>query len=67
VTTTHNDPEEAIAYDEAYMREQFERSGLSIVDDIHYGSWAPIGHAREFKLPELCDCLFYHVILLLYC
>lgn len=33
------DPEEAVAFDELYVRELYQKSCLSIVEPIRYGSW----------------------------
>ena len=38
-TTTENDPEAAIAYDEELVISLFEKYGLKINKPIHYGSW----------------------------
>ncbi len=32
-------PEAAVAYEEAYVRRLYEKSGLAILEYIHYGSW----------------------------
>jgi SAM-dependent methyltransferase len=32
-------PEDALAYDETYMRELFAKYQLTVVEPIHYGSW----------------------------
>ena len=39
VIANQNMPEDAIAYDEAVVRELFERNGLKVTLPIHYGSW----------------------------
>lgn len=49
LTTNPGDPEEAIAYDERYLCEQFARAGLSIVDEVHYGGWVPRDPAHGFQ------------------
>jgi ubiquinone/menaquinone biosynthesis C-methylase UbiE len=38
-TTTENDPEAAIAYDEEFVISLFDKYGLKINKPIHYGSW----------------------------
>lgn len=38
-TTNRDDPEAAVAYDEAYVQELYRRCGLAIRERIHYGSW----------------------------
>jgi SAM-dependent methyltransferase len=39
-TTTPERPEDAIAFDEALVRQLYANAGLKIVDPIHYGSWS---------------------------
>jgi SAM-dependent methyltransferase len=39
-TSDPDHPEAAIAYQESYIRSQYEKSGLKILDPIHYGSWS---------------------------
>jgi len=34
-----NTPEEAVAFNEPYIKELYQKSGLCIVEPIHYGSW----------------------------
>jgi len=38
-TINDDEPEAAIAYDEAYIRSLYEKYGLRIVEPIHYGNW----------------------------
>jgi SAM-dependent methyltransferase len=38
-TTDENAPESAVAYDEETVRKVVQKSGLAIVEPIHYGSW----------------------------
>ncbi len=38
-TTNRNDPEAAIAYDEADVQAMYVRNGLEITQPIHYGYW----------------------------
>lgn len=39
VTADQDTPEEAIAYEESFVKHLFERHGLQIAGPIHYGSW----------------------------
>lgn len=39
LTTNDNDPEEAIAYNEEFVKEIFEKYKLKIIHPIRYGSW----------------------------
>ena len=39
VTVSRNDPEKAVAYDEARIRKLYQERGLRIDEPIHYGSW----------------------------
>lgn len=38
-TTRIENPDEAVAFEEAYLRELYRKSGLSIVEPINHGSW----------------------------
>jgi SAM-dependent methyltransferase len=37
---TADEPEHAVAVDEAYVRAMYERHGLRVLDPIHYGGWS---------------------------
>ena len=39
-TSDPDHPESAIAYQESYIRSQYEKSDLQILDPVHYGSWS---------------------------
>jgi SAM-dependent methyltransferase len=39
LTIDEDDPEAAIAYSEAFLKELFTNHGLKIIPPIHYGSW----------------------------
>jgi hypothetical protein len=39
LTTSETVPENAIAYEEDFVRKQFQKKGLVISQPIHYGSW----------------------------
>jgi SAM-dependent methyltransferase len=40
-------PERAVAYDERYVRNLFERADLNVTEPIHYGSWC--GRTRYYS------------------
>ncbi len=42
-------PESAVAYDEAFVRQLLRRSGLSLVESIHYGTWSGREHGLSFQ------------------
>jgi ubiquinone/menaquinone biosynthesis C-methylase UbiE len=44
-------PEDALAYDETYMRELFTRYRLTIAEPIHYGSWC--GRQQYLSLQDI--------------
>jgi len=44
-------PEEAIAYDEALIRDWFEAAGLTLADPIRYGSWC--GRSDGLSLQDI--------------
>jgi SAM-dependent methyltransferase len=39
LTTDKNTPEDALAYDEEFLKRLFNRHGLTIIQPIYYGSW----------------------------
>jgi len=39
LTTDKNTPEDALAYDEEFLKSLFNRYGLTIIPPIYYGSW----------------------------
>jgi len=50
-TISRDDPEDAVAYDEAYVRRLYETCGLDIKERIHYGSWC--GRDRFLSYQDL--------------
>lgn len=46
-----NHPEDALAYDETYMRELFAKYRLAIAEPIHYGSWC--GRQQYLSLQDI--------------
>lgn len=48
MTTTRDDPEDAIALDEQYLRAACAEAGLDVLD-IRYGTWAPRVKAYGFQ------------------
>lgn len=51
VTTTPGNPEAAIAFSEPYVREAFDRYGLSVTDAVRYGSWC--GRAKSLSYQDI--------------
>jgi ubiquinone/menaquinone biosynthesis C-methylase UbiE len=50
-TTTIDNPEAAIAFDETYIRELYGKCGLSISEQVHYGSWC--GRAKSVSYQDI--------------
>jgi ubiquinone/menaquinone biosynthesis C-methylase UbiE len=38
-TTSPNKPEKAIAYEEKYIKDLYDKNDIKIIEPIHYGSW----------------------------
>lgn len=38
-STREDMPEEAVAFNESYVRELYQKSGLHIIEPVHYGTW----------------------------
>jgi SAM-dependent methyltransferase len=44
-----NAPEQTVAYDEGYIRELYQRHGLTILPPLHYGSWCGRANALDYQ------------------
>lgn len=42
-------PEEAVAYDESYVRDLFERNGLAVAGPVRHGAWSGNPEAETFQ------------------
>lgn len=48
-TTDERVPERAVAYDEAYLGQIIQQSGLKIVEPVRYGTWSGRGDGLSFQ------------------
>lgn len=49
-TISENVKEEAVAYDESYIRGLYEKNGMKICEPIEYGSWSSHGAGQDMIL-----------------